>query len=352
MIEMIGLENENKWIDIVKQFRDCDVYYLPQYTKAFRVHGDGEPYLFYYQSEDTKAINVVMKRDISQCEYFIESCRNNTFFDIATPYGYGGFLIEGDMSKKAMENFNKEYIAYCKNHSIVSEFVRFHPLLKNHLGLEDIYELTERGKTVSMDLSSPEVIYSNIKAKTRNRMRKAESNSVKFFTGNTWDLFLAFKEIYDRTMQGNSAQQYYYFNQNFYKSVMSDLKDNAMVFYAARNCEKIAMVIVIFCNEMMHMHLTGSNKEYLHLSPVAFLYYKIAIWGYENGYKTLHLGGGLGSREDSLYTFKKNFNKNSSNRFVTGQKIFDKEKYDYLLELREKGTSNEWDKGFFPQYRA
>jgi len=35
------------------------------------------------------------------------------------------------------------------------------------------------------------------------------------------------------------------------------------------------------------------------------LLYEAACWGIENGYKTFHLGGGLGSREDSLYQFKK-----------------------------------------------
>ena len=351
MIEVIGLENETKWHSIVTQFLDHDVYYLPQYTKAFRIHGDGEPFLFYYQSENMKAINVVMKRDIAGCEYFSEVFSKNTLFDIVTPYGYGGFLIEGDTDAKTMAQFDEEYSAYCKNNGIISEFVRFQPVQKNHVGLEGVYEITQRGKTISVDLSSPEVIYSNIKAKTRNRIRKAESNGVEVLKGNSWDLFLSFKEIYDRTMAGNSAQQYYYFSQDFYRSVMIDLKDNAIILYATFNGETIAMVIVTFCNNMMHMHLTGSKREYLHLSPVAFLYYKTALWGCENGYKTLHLGGGVGAKEDSLYNFKSNFNKGSNNSFVTGNKIFDIEKYDYLLHIKEKDAP-EGNTGFFPRYRA
>jgi Pyruvate/2-oxoacid:ferredoxin oxidoreductase gamma subunit len=36
------------------------VYYLSGYSKAFQLHGDGEPTLFYYEDSNIKAVNVVM----------------------------------------------------------------------------------------------------------------------------------------------------------------------------------------------------------------------------------------------------------------------------------------------------
>ena len=41
------------------------------YVKAFKIHGDGEPTLFYYEDQNIKAINVVMKRDISIYKRFL-----------------------------------------------------------------------------------------------------------------------------------------------------------------------------------------------------------------------------------------------------------------------------------------
>ena len=352
MLEVIGLENEGKWLDIVKRFKDCDVYYLPQYTKAFQLHGDGEPMLFHFESENMKAINVVMKRDITDCEYFSHVCEKNDCFDIATPYGYGGFLVEGDSSGKALELLNDAYTAYFSSHGIVSEFVRFHPLLKNYCGMEAIYDTTELGKTISIDLSSPEVICDNIEAKVCKRIKEAKASGIEIFTGNTRDLYSVFKDLYDKTMDKNNASPYYYFGESFYQSVMTDLKDNSVIFYAMLNGEIIAIEIDLFYNQYMHSHLQGSKAEFLHLSPVTLLRYEAALWGCENGKKALHIGGGVGAQNDSLYRFKRSFNKKSDNTFAIGKKIFDNKKYEHLIELRKKDPNFVSNPDFFPVYRA
>ena len=77
--------------------------------------------------------------------------------------------------------------------------------------------------------------------------------------------------------------------------------------------------------------------------------YTVACDGCDSGYKTFHLGGGVGSREDSLYKFKKAFYKYDGRQYSIGRMIFDEDKYNYLVKLREveKGRAN-----FFPLYRA
>ena len=352
MFETFGLDNEKKWLDIVDQFDDHDVYHLPQYAKTFQINGDGEPLLFYFQSENTKAINVVMKRHIAGDERFSHCDGKDIMSDIITPYGYGGFLIEGERDYKTIGRLNEEYTTYCAKKGIVSEFVRFHPLLQNHIGLESVYDMTQLGKTIHMDLSSPEIIYANIGSKTRNRLRKAEAAGLRFRTDNTWDVFLSFKDIYEQTMDRNNADAYYYFGEDYYKSVMNDLKDHATVGCAVFNDEIVAAVILLFGNRKMHIHLTGSRQEYLHLSPVAFLYHQAALWGYQNGIDTAHLGGGVGASEDSLYRFKCNFNKNPGHYFVIGRKKFDDAAYDKLLGCRKDDPSFDPDTNFFPAYRA
>ena len=47
--------------------------------------------MIYFDNGTTRAINVVMKRDIAQCEHFDGIVRPNTWYDLSTPYGYGGF---------------------------------------------------------------------------------------------------------------------------------------------------------------------------------------------------------------------------------------------------------------------
>ena len=72
----------------------------------------------------------------------------------------------------------------------------------------------------------------------------------------------------------------------------------------------------------------------------------------ENGYKTLHLGGGLGAALDNLYSFKKAFNRGSDCDFYLGKKIFCKEVYEDFVNYRRKEVSFDKESSFFPLYRA
>ena len=117
-LEIIKINEVEKWDNIVKSFKDYDVYYLNGYVSAFKLHGDGEPLLIYFNNNTTRAINVVIKRDISQCEEFKQIISENTYFDFSTPYGYGGFIVEGN----DIEQINHEYSEYCIKNNIISSF--------------------------------------------------------------------------------------------------------------------------------------------------------------------------------------------------------------------------------------
>jgi hypothetical protein len=344
------MKDADVWTHTVRTFHNYDIYYLPQYARSFSLHGDGEPLCLYYEDGGTRAVNVVMKRDISQCAGF--DIPPGEWFDTATPYGYGGFLIEGDTGKEALHKLDAAYCAWAQSEGIVSEFVRFHPLLKNHCGMEEIYTVTELGKTISMDLSSPAVIFANMTPQARNKMRKAQANGIEIRFGTEQALFDAFKEMYDATMRRKNAQPYYFFGAEFYKSICEDLKGNAVVAYAVFNGETIAMAILLHANEKLHGHLEASKEETVHLAPIVLLVAEAALWGHGHGMKTLHFGGGVGAQGDSLYTFKKSFNKNSDNQFAIGKKVFDTDKYDFLLRLHKKINGENTDPDFFPQYRA
>lgn len=94
----------------MRSFADYDVYWLNGYVKAFEIHGDGEPLLFYYEDSEVRGINVVMKRDIANSSFFKGKLEMNKLFDFSSPYGYGGWLIEGSNTKSL---FN-EYETWCK----------------------------------------------------------------------------------------------------------------------------------------------------------------------------------------------------------------------------------------------
>lgn len=346
MLTVYTLEQCEKWDNIVRSFVDYDVYYLSGYVKAFKIHGDGEPLMFYYEGSNVRGINVVMKRDIACDTHFKGSLPENTYFDLATPYGYGGWIIEGNDNLEALFF---EYEKWCQKNNIISEFVRFHPVLKNYLTAEGAYEVIPLGETVAMDTTSPDVIWTNITSKNRNMIRKAEKCGIKIYSGRSEELYEKFTEIYNKTMEHDNAIDYYYFGKAFYDSICYDLPENAQIFYAvAENGEIVAASIMIAANGRLNYHLSGSLLEYRSIAPSNLLLYKAALWGSANGCKSFHLGGGVGSGEDSLFKFKQSFYRGELKRFCIGKKIFMQELYNKLVDMRTDLNES----GFFPKYRA
>lgn len=351
MLEFINIDESDKWDSIVKSFSNYDVYYLSGYTKAFKLHGDGEPTLIYYHDEEIRAINVVMIRDIAEDKNFKYQIETQSLFDITTPYGYGGFIIEGTLNDSNLKKLNDIYTNYCRSKNIVSEFVRFHPVRENSKMNDEIYEVMDLGRTITMDLKSKEQIWNDLSSKNRNVIRKAIKSGVEIYWGRSSELIENFIPLYNSTMCKDDATDYYYFDKKFYKSVLEDLKYNSLIFYALYEQKIISMSMILFGNDNIHYHLSASDKEHQSLAATNLLLYEAACWGCENGYKSFHLGGGLSSKEDSLFKFKKAFNKNSETYFSIGKRIFDQEKYDELMKIRFQSNENSESSDYFPQYR-
>ncbi len=344
-LQLFTLTESSLWDIIVRSFTSYDVYYLSGYVRAFQLHGDGMPLLFYYEDEALRGINVVMRRDISYDPHFTGQLPENTYFDFATPYGYGGWLIEGDGDPAFLFT---AYEDWCFGHNIISEFVRFHPVLANHTIVQDYYEIIPLGCTIAMELSSPKFIWENLTSQNRNKIRKAQKSGVEIFNGRSPALNETFRALYNATMDKDNANPYYYFSPAFYDSVLYDLPQNAQLFYAEKEGEIIAASLLLAANGRLNYHLSGSKRKFQSLAPTNLLLYEAALWGSANGCQTLHLGGGVGSSEDSLFAFKKAFYRGDPCRYHIGKKIFSQEVYETLVSQRVDLPET----GFFPRYRA
>lgn len=343
-IRIIDINFSDEWDAIVRSFVNYDVYSLSGYVKAFQIHGDGTPVLFYYENDGLRGYNVTMKRDIADEPIFTDQIDHGKWFDLITPYGYGGWVLEGKGDIAILDN---AYSNICKELNIVSEFMRYHPMWENAREMEKMYQVVYLGHTIAMNLTDEEVIWNNLTSKNRNMIRKAEKNGVKIFNSLDIDSIQIFKKLYDETMRKDQAESYYFFESQFYESMLKELKNNATVFLAMYGRKTIAAAIMIYANGRLNYHLSGSNINYRTLAPTNLLLYKAALWGYRNGMKTFHLGGGLGSNEDSLYKFKRAFFRGEPKQFAIGKKKFLSDVYDKLNSLR----TNMYSDSFFPEYR-
>ena len=269
-----------------------------------------------------------------------------------TPYGYGGPLIE-IKQEKGREEFIKTYFEkyeeYCNKNNIVSEFVRFHPLEKNHDYCKEFYDVSHISNTIYIDLLSKEVIENNMISKARNKIKKAEKNHLIFeedINLNTIDNFI---KLYYETMDKNNASSLYYFDKEYFYNVFK-LKDKVKLFNIRYQGEVVATSIILLGDKWIHYHLSANTEVGYKLAANNFLLYNVAIWGSENGYQKLHLGGGYGGNESPLYKFKYSMNKNGILDFYIGKKIYNKELYEKLVDEKML-NSKEKESSFFPLYR-
>ena len=108
------------------------------------------------------------------------------------------------------------------------------------------------------------------------------------------------------------------------------------MFSAKYNDEIIVSCALIYeGGKYLHYHLSCSNSQYSKLGANNLLLYEVSKYGCKKGYEAFHLGGGV-EAEDGLFIFKKSFNKSGLKDFYIGRNIFNKEKYNFLMNKRKE----------------
>lgn len=349
MISFVTLGEKQKWEEIVGS--DCEVYDMWQYVSAFEKNNDGRAILLYKEYAGGAIYNVVHKRDISIIPEF---SNQKQIYDFISPYGYAGIKKVGKVTDDDLKNFLEEYTEYCQRNNIISEFIRLNPLqdnYKNYL-FDKSFNIIYSSKTVCMKLDNEEQIWNSLKSTCRNRIRKAKNSGIKIKNGFSSRMFEDFRKIYKETMDRDNAKEYYYFNEDFFDDLKKNMKHNAELVIAYLDDLAIDAALIIYNGETAHYHLGGTLDNYMNLGAHNYVLYESALLSLNKGFKKFHLGGGYGGDNSPLLRFKRTFNKNGDLDFYIGKKIYDKEKYDELVSIKEKNLKNKIDDNFFPKYRS
>ena len=122
-----------------------DIYFDMAYLKGSEKIEKGKLDFFLYEDSNGKGSNIFIKREIEQ------DIVELPLYDLITPYGYGGPLIEIKQKSNReifIKTYFEKYEAYCNENNIVSEFVRFHPLEKNYEYSKNFYNVIYNSNTI------------------------------------------------------------------------------------------------------------------------------------------------------------------------------------------------------------
>lgn len=325
-----------------------DIYFDDNYGKLYEKADKGTAVVFMYQSPLGKIKHQFIKRRIP-AELLREG---EEYFDIVTPYGYGGPLIlqcDAKDNEELVNDFIREFSVYCKKEKIVSEFVRFHPIAENALDFKQVYNPVWDRNTLGTNLEFDDPVQSEFTKSCRKSIRQALNKGVSYRITYQPESLKAFQDVYYATMKRNEAAEYYYFDDDYFADCVKYYKDNLLLIEILLEDKVIAAGMYFLYDKTIHVHLSGTMSEYLYLSPAYVLRYVLACWGKEHGYEMIHHGGGRSNAaDDSLYLFKKQFASKTQFDFYVGRKIWMPQKYSQICS--DNGISEE--NAYFPAYRA
>lgn len=298
-----------------------DLYYYEEYVKLYEVE-ESEAVCAVCEDENRIMIMPFIRKEI------------DGYFDFETAYGYGGPIANVDDREwfvKALEEM-KQYLA---SEKYVCGFVRFHPLLQNAELCKDSFSVFFDRMTVAIDTKqSEEEIWANqIISKNRNMIRKAEKNDLVYKAEYDFASLDEFIALYDATMKRLNAEEFYFFNAEYYRKFVDMFKDRAFLGTVRKDGQLICAALFMYSEKYGHYHLEGSDHAFSGLAANNLLLWKTALEFHKLGIEEFHLGGGYDSTpENSLFKFKKSFSSNLK-EFHIGKMIFNEEKYK---ELKEK----------------
>lgn len=347
--------SDSVWINILQELRH-DIYHLPEYLDVEARKTTAIPEAILIFEEDKLFCLPYLLRSCDNL--FDEGIANQEVFDVVSPNGYPGILLN-DAAASTPE-FLKSAIAQLINllqaRNVCSAFLRLHPIL-NH-GFHEVLssQLCEvSGETVSIDLMLSETeMWHQTRSEHRNHINRCKRAG---FTAK----IVPFKEyidefilIYNQTMDRVDAKQYFYFEREYF-TILANLNEKIHLCIVELDAQIACAGIFTECCEIVQYHLGGTKNEFLKQAPSKLMFDYVRLWAKERGNKVLHLGGGVGSAKDSLYHFKAGFSK-QRHPYLTMRLITDKEKYHSLVELRAKSLKTQpevlLDAKFFPAYRS
>jgi len=345
MLSVIGINETKKWDALVKSFKTFDVHYLNGYAKAFELHGDGEPLLLYYEGNGTRGMNVVLKRDIAKSDVFKDKLEKDTWFDLSTPYGYGGFWVEGS----DLKSVDDEYSLFCKENGFISEFVRFNLFSGFETAYSGSIRTPSHNIVRTLDLSIEEILM-DFEHKVRTNLEKGVDADLRIEFDEKGDRMEEFLQLYASTMVRTCAEPYYYFSKDFFEH-LKKLEESSVFVHVLHEDQVIASTLTLYGTENCYPFLCGSNHDYFNLRPNEFMQVETIKWAKAKGLKRLVLGGGYGE-DDGIYRYKRGFAPKGIYNYYVGTNIFDEGKYEKLVEMRRQEADFDPQKDYFPLYRG
>lgn len=345
------MEMENGlWADDLPVIKDADwpavddPGYSMDYAELFEQKEDGIAETFTFENEKGRVDHVYIKRTIPI------NTVEGTYFDITTPYGYGGpVIVYGEDTDGLLKDYYASFREYCREHRIVSEFVRFH-LFESREVREQYYgEVSLIGSHITKPLSGP--LKLNMSSDVQRCLKKADKMGMTIHVDATGDKVSDFLDIYYDMLNRNQASSYYRFNRTFFDEMHKKFSGRFVYVSAEFDGKVISSRLAIYGKRYGFGFLGGTLKDYFYTQATTVVDYHVLNYLKSQNCSYFSFGGGINGK-DGIYNYKRKFNKMGDHPFYVGRTIHLPEIYDELVSKHSSISALNHPSSFFPLYRA
>ncbi len=326
---VLTLEDSIKWNEYLAllPIEHQDVYFTPEYYGLYESNGDGIAKCFVFEKDGDIALFPFLINCINDLGYKLDS----DYYDVQSAYGYGGVVSNQDR-----ESFTSDFFVrwekWCRDNRIVCEFIRFHPILENHLFSGNYHSIYYDRDTIYLDISRDidQIWNDSYSSKCRNMIRKSSKQNYAINIGFCNENVSAFKSIYYATMERLNASSYYLFSEEYFDRLLAS-SNFAKLITVWDGTIPIASMLMLISGMYAHYHLSGRNVITNDNSLNNYILDIAIRQAKEMGCKLMHFGGGrTRDTDDSLLRFKQSFSKTHSS-FYIGTKVHLPDVYDNIL---------------------
>lgn len=341
------------WSQELARIGHYDFYHTYHYHKLNCRSPDEQPVLFTYELDDILFALPLILRGINH-----EEASTASLLDATSVYGYAGPVCsERVRAESVREGFIDELGEKLSAMRVVSVFSRLHPVLRNDWIVRGLGEVSATGATVSIDLTlSEQEQVRQYSSNHRRGLKKLITAGVTCEQSTCPDDLNEFMRIYTESMDRVGATADYYFDEKYFEDLVNSEDYQMKLFVCRFNRRVVSGGLFSSCGRIVQYHLGGTATDSLITAPSKLMFDTVRRWARETGHTDFHLGGGVGGRRDSLFSFKQGFSKKGVCPFNLWKWIVNPAIYAELV--RDYGVSKcdaadlSGGAGYFPAYRA
>ncbi|NPV89925.1 MAG: hypothetical protein HPY50_04015 [Firmicutes bacterium] len=290
-------------------------YFHPYYVTSDAVRDASlEPVFFVYRKAG----------EVYYHAFHLGRVAGTSMSDIQSPYAYGGPLSSTHDPGFLFEAW-RQYKDWCRENSVLAEFIRFHPLIANWSFFPGEVRFMRETVWIDLEPNQPGLTYS---PRVRTAIRKAISNHLEVRWVADVGSYGGFAALYNDFMKQLGADEFYRFPAGYFQKLRE--WQSSYLAIAFKDGKNLGTALFLRESNIMEYHLAVSNSDGKKWNASNLILDQAVHLAKELGCRVLHLGGGTDNRpENSLLFFKSGFSPRRAS-FQIGKMIHAPERYEAM----------------------